>query len=191
MTGIYIFLADGFEDIEALACYDILRRGGTGVRLVSLNDDLQVLSAHGLTVNADITLDMLPHTDDGTTAGDFMIFPGGMPGAARLAACSPLMEKMKAHYAAGGSIAAICAAPGLVLPELGDVCNGLKFTCYDGFEQEMEALGAVHLKQAVVRDRRIITGRGPGYALDFSYEILAAARGEAFREDVRKAMFLG
>ena len=80
-----------------------------------------------------------------------MIFPGGMPGTKNLAACEPLMEAMKAHYAAGGTVAAICAAPGLVLSKLGSALEGVEFTCFDGFEDYLKPLGAVFTPKPAVR----------------------------------------
>ena len=94
MKGINIFLADGFEDIEALATGDVLRRGGMDVRLVSIYDELTVESSHGVSVIADFTLDEVDLSPDGTDAADVMIFPGGMPGTRNLAACEPLMDAM-------------------------------------------------------------------------------------------------
>ena len=118
MKGVNLFLADGFEDIEALATADVLRRGGVDVNLISIYDEYTVESSHGISVNADMMLEDANLRPAGTTEKDIMIFPGGMPGTRNLAVCEPLMEAMKAHYAAGGTVAAICAAPGLVIGQL-------------------------------------------------------------------------
>ena len=149
MKGINIFLADGFEDIEALATGDVLRRGEMDVRLVSIYDELTVESSHGVSVIADFTLDEVDLSPDGTDAADVMIFPGGMPGTRNLAACEPLMDAMRSHYAAGGTLAAICAAPGLVLSEL-DSLQGVEFTCFEGFEAAPIAKGGVFTPKAAV-----------------------------------------
>ena len=101
-----------------------------------------------------------------------MIFPGGMPGSANLAAFDKLMDIMRQHYAEGGTVAAICAAPSLVLSNLEDI-RGKKMTCYDGFEDKLIAKGAEYVKEGVVKDGNIITGRGPGWALEFGLAILA------------------
>ena len=134
MKGTYIFLADGFEDTEAVATLDALRRGGVRVNPVGISDEPFVTSSHGLTVGVQTTLPELlaDCSHDGTDRRDFLIFPGGMPGTKHLAACRPLISLMRDHYAAGGSLAAICAAPGLVLGQL-DAPQGLEFTCFDGF----------------------------------------------------------
>lgn len=188
MKGINIFLADGFEDIEALATNDVLRRAGLEVNLVSIYDEYEVESSHGVTVQAGWTLDDvdLGAAPDGPS--DVMIFPGGMPGTRNLAACEPLMEAMKAHYAAGGTVAAICAAPGLVVSQL-DGLEGVEVTCFEGFQDALTARGAVFTPKAAVRSGRIITGRSAGHAVTFGLEILALLLPEKV-EDVKHSMYL-
>lgn len=117
MKGINIFLADGFEDVEALGTNDVLKRGGVRTSLIAISDDPFVVSSHGITVGIDSFLSDSDTDGEGTTLRDVMIFPGGMPGSKNLAACKPLIKAMKAHYEAGGTVAAICAAPGLVRPD--------------------------------------------------------------------------
>ncbi|NLZ19853.1 MAG: DJ-1/PfpI family protein [Bacteroidales bacterium] len=189
MKGVYIFLADGFEDVEALATNDVLRRGGVDTTLVALTDDPIVESSHGVLVNAEAFLPDLDTDPAGTTADDVMIFPGGMPGSKGLAACTPLISLMRQHYAAGGTVAAICAAPGLVLSQLEDV-RGVTFTCFDGFQDALVAKGAVYTPQPAVRCGRIVTGRSAGHAVAFALEILRGIKGEAAAEKVRHAMYL-
>ena len=188
MKGINIFLADGFEDIEALATCDVLRRGGLQVELVSIKSDTAVSSSHGVDIDAEWALEDLELSSAGTNESDVMIFPGGMPGSKSLAACKPLIKAMKSHYAAGGTVAAICAAPGLVLSQLDDV-KGVEFTCFDGFEPALEAKGAVFTPKPAVRSGRIITGRSAGHALAFALEILGAIAPEKV-EEVKHALFL-
>ena len=177
MKGINIFLAEGFEDIEALAPCDILRRAGLPARLVSISGKREVRSAHGVGFVADCLLSELESGAGGVCERDFMIFPGGMPGARYLSECEPLMAAMQAHYDAGGNLAAICAAPGLVLSQL-DGIVGAQVTCYDGFEGLLEAAGAEFVPRAAVRSGRIVTGRGPGHAVAFGLEILRVAAPE-------------
>jgi len=188
MKGVNIFLADGFEDVEALATNDVLRRGGIDVNIVSIYDESFVESSHGITVSADNMLESMDLGVSGTGAADVMIFPGGMPGTRNLAACEPLMEAMKAHYAAGGTLAAICAAPGLVLGQL-DNLSGVEFTCFDGFESLPESKGAKFTPRPAVRSGRIITGRSAGHAVSFALEILGLLNPAAV-EEVRHAMYL-
>ncbi len=191
MKGVYIFLADGFEDVEALATNDVLRRGGVDTTLVALTDDPIVESSHGLWVTAEAFLPELDTDHDGTTAEDVMIFPGGMPGSKGLASCSPLVNLMREHYAAGGTVAAICAAPGLVLSQLEPAhLQDVAFTCFDGFQDALTAKGAVFTPEPAVRCGRIVTGRSAGHAVTFALEILRGIKGEAEADRVRHAMYL-
>jgi len=191
MKGVNIFLADGFEDVEALATNDVLRRGGVATRLVALTDDPQVESSHGILVTADAFLPELDTRHEGTTADDVMIFPGGMPGSRHLAACTPLVRLMQEHYAAGGTVAAICAAPGLVLSQLGpDVLAGVGFTCFEGFQDALIAQGARYTPAPAVRSGRIVTGRSAGHAVAFGLEILRGLQGDAAADKVRHALYL-
>ena len=189
MKGVYIFLADGFEDVEALATNDVLRRGGVDTTLVALTDAPFVESSHGVTLGADAFLPEIDTDHAGTTAADVMIFPGGMPGSKNLATCTPLIELMRAHYAAGGTVAAICAAPGLVLSQL-DGLEGVEFTCFEGFEDALLAKGAVYQPQPAVRCGRIVTGRSAGHAVSFGLEILRGIKGDETAARVRHAMYL-
>lgn len=194
MKGIYIFLSDGFEDIEALTVTDVLRRGGLTVKNVSISDSKQVTSAHGVPVTADVLLGELSLSAEGTSAADYMIFPGGMPGASNLAGCEPLMSAMKEHWAAGGSLAAICAAPGLVLSQL-DGLRGVPFTCYDGFQGAVKDKGGIFTADPtdiyqMPEGNFLVTGRGPGYALDFAYDILTTLAGEEASDVIRTQMYL-
>lgn len=172
MKGVNIFLAEGFEDMEALATNDVLTRGGVNVNLVSISDEPFVLSSHGITLGVDLCLEDLRLEHKGTKAKDIMIFPGGMPGTKNLAACETLMQAMRDHYDAGGAVAAICAAPGLVLSQLGDRMDEVEFTCYDGFQDTTMALGAIFTPVPSVASGRIITGRSAGYSIDFGLKIL-------------------
>jgi 4-methyl-5(b-hydroxyethyl)-thiazole monophosphate biosynthesis len=172
MEGVYLFLADGFEDMEAIATRDVLLRGGVDVRTVSINDDPFVTSSHGITVSVDLTRDDF---DDDCPA--VMIFPGGMPGSKNLAADKALMAMMRKCYAHGGVVAAICAAPGLVLSQLDDV-SGKRFTCFEGFQDPMIAKGAVFTPESAVVDGRIVTGRGAGHAVNFGLAILGVLKGQ-------------
>lgn len=189
MKGVNIFLADGFEDIEALGTNDVLRRGGVQTRLIAINDNPFVQSSHGITIGVDEFLPEMEICHSGTTAKDVMIFPGGMPGSKSLAACKPLVKAMKEHFAAGGSLAAICAAPGLVLSQLDDF-KGIEFTCFDGFESYLIEKGGIFKSEPSVRSGRIITGRSAGHAISFGLEILRMLKDDETMEAVRHAMFL-
>lgn len=190
MKGIYIFLAEGFEDMEGLATLDILRRGGLDVSTVSITDDPHVTTSHGVTVLADMTFsEFKENLTDQSAREDVLIFPGGMPGSRNLAGHSDLMQIMKVHYVMGGTVAAICAAPGLVLSQLNPL-TGLKFTCFDGFEETMIAKGAVFTPESVVIDGRMITGRGAGHAVNFGLHILAYLKGDEAAAKVKAGLML-
>lgn len=191
MKGVNIFLAEGFEDVEALATCDVLRRGGVPVKLVSISEDPFVVSSHRVAVGVDDAIDTFLRYADmtGTDEKDVMIFPGGMPGTRNLAAEASLMAMMQQHYDDGGTVAAICAAPGLVLSQLEDIA-GKKMTCFDGFEENLTAKGAEFVPKPAITDGRIITGRSAGHAVAFGLEILKKVKGEKVAADVRHAMML-
>lgn len=190
MKGVNIFLADGFEDVEALATNDVLRRGGVHVNLISVSDDPFVVSSHGVTVGVECSINDIDMDHKGTGPGDVMIFPGGMPGTRNLAACKPLVKAMKEHYAAGGTLAAICAAPGLVLGQLKEELDGIEFTCFDGFEEYAMTYGAVFNPKPAVTCGRIITGRSAGHAISFGLAILERVKGPEEAAKVDYAMHL-
>ena len=189
MKGIHIFLANGFEDMEALSTRDILIRGGVPVVTVSITDDYMVESSHGLSVTADTSWADLEVMEPGTSPEDVMIFPGGMPGSRNLAQHAELMEILQDHWARGGAVAAICAAPGLVVSQLPGL-SGRRFTCFDGFEDALIAAGAVYTPEGTVTDNNLITGRGAGWAVDFGLAILAYLRGPEAAAKVRAGLML-
>lgn len=191
MKGAFVFLADGFEETEALATLDVLRRGGMEVSTVSIDMEGFVTGSHGVTVAADKTWDDFV-TDlriGGTSKEDLMVFPGGMPGTKNLAEASDLMTLMVKHYEDGGTVAAICAAPGLVASRLPGL-EGKKFTCFDGFQENMLAKGAVYVQAPVVTDGNLVTGRGAGCAIPFGLAILEHIYGEEAAAKVKKGMMI-
>lgn len=191
MKGVYIFLANGFEEIEALATLDVLRRGGVDVKTVSVLYDKFVTGAHKTTVVADMTYGEFKAEVqlDGTDESDVMIFPGGMPGTRNLAENGEIINFMRLHYAEGGAVAAICAAPGLVVSQLPSL-QGKHFTCFDGFEDAPVARGGIYEQKPAVRDGNLITGRGAGCAVEFGLAILAHLKGEEAAAAVRHSLML-
>ena len=165
MAKIYEFLADGFEDIEALAPVDILRRGGVEVKTVSITGNAFVTSAHGVTVKADMEFTSPEDYAD----ADMLLLPGGMPGAANLKAHAGVRQAMTAQYENGKRIGAICAAP-MVLGSLGLLRNK-RATCYPGFETYLD--GAEYTATLVEQDGLVTTGEGPAAALPYAYHILS------------------
>ena len=191
MKGTYIFLADGFEISEALTTVNMLRRGGVNVKTVSIYDDRIVTSSNRIPVIADMAFgEFRASTSFGPCLKtDVMIFPGGMPGSSNLAAFGKLMDIMQQHYAEGGTLAAICAAPSVVLGLLPKL-EGKKMTCYDGFEDALTAKGVEYVKEGVVIDGNIITGRGPGWAVEFGLAILSHVKGQEVADKVKAGLML-
>lgn len=191
MKGVYVFLANGFEEMEALAPVDILRRGGVEVKTVSIHRDKFVTGSHKATVVADMTYDEFKADIqfDGTDENDALIFPGGMPGTKNLAENAEIINFMRLHYAEGGTVAAICAAPGLVVSQLPSL-EGKHFTCFDGFEDAPIARGGIYEKKPAVSDGNLITGRGAGCAVEFALAILAHLKGEDVADEVRRGLML-
>ena len=166
---VYILLADGFETIEALTPLDILRRCGIDVKTASITDSLEVISSHGLKVQADTLLS--PEVAD----GEMVILPGGFPGYVNLRENQKVLSLVREYFEAGKYVAAICGAP-TVLKEAG-VVNDKKITCHSSVLDEMK--GDYCCTCADVEcDGKIITGKGAGLSLPFALrlaEILAPA----------------
>lgn len=174
----YIFLADGFEESEALVPWDLLLRAGVDVTLVSINNTLEVKGTHGLCVRAELTADMLP-----APSGEICtVLPGGMPGASNLDE-APAVGRYIAHSASCGHLAAICAAP-FVLGRRG-LLRGLEATCFPGFEDELE--GAVVSDKKVVTDKNITTARGMGVAFEFGIELVRVLCSPQKADDISAA----
>lgn len=177
---VYVFLANGFEDIEALAPVDILRRGGVEVTTVSINSGKEVESAHGIAVIADTTFDNVGSMAD----ADLLVLPGGMPGAKNLNEHEGVKQALLRQHEQGKCIAAICAAP-LVLGGLG-ILEGRKATCYPGFEGTLK--GAEYTAESVTTDGTITTGKGPGAAMAFGYQLLSQFTDKATVEALKQGM---
>ncbi|MDE6269939.1 MAG: DJ-1/PfpI family protein [Muribaculaceae bacterium] len=180
MRTSYIFLAEGFEEIEALTVVDVLRRAGIDVKTVSITPLHNVRGAHGIEVNVDCLF-----ADTDFSDAEWLICPGGLPGSTNLADFEPLGQLLKAH---NRGIAAICAAPGVVLAPLG-LLDGKEATCYPGFEEACTLGGASMRKgSGVVAVDNLITGAGPALALPFGLAIVAATVGEEAAEKVAAGM---
>lgn len=176
---VYLFLANGFEEIEALCPLDLLRRAGVEVTTVSVGGGETVMGAHGICVHADLPDAMFR---DGKP--EMVILPGGMPGAKNLDASKTVEQALKVTHASGGYLAAICAAP-MVLGHQGYL-EGKKAICYPGFESELT--GAAVAKERVVRDGKIITAAGMGVALEFGLALVSALKGEKAAAELRRAV---
>ena len=171
MKESFLFLADGFEEIEALTAVDVLRRAGMPVRTVSISASPLVTGAHGITVKADVLYDNTLFSNPG-----WLILPGGLPGADNLHDFAPLLGLLQRQLeSADGRIAAICAAPAVVLGVEG-MLKGRRATCYPGFENKL--LGAEYVDTAVVADDKFVLGNGPASALKWALSIVASELGE-------------
>ena len=163
MAKIYEFLADGFEEIEAMAPVDILRRGHQEVITLSVNGALWVESSHGITIKADMLFEEADLSD-----ADMLLLPGGMPGSVNLNQHEGVRQALLAQDEKGRRIGAICAAP-MVLGSLG-LLQGRRATCSPGFETYLT--GAEYTHELVTIDGHIITGEGPAASFPYAYEIL-------------------
>lgn len=170
MNKVYIFFADGFEEIEGLTVVDLLRRAGIEIVMVSVNGNIYVTGSHHITVETDAVFESVDFTD-----ADMLVLPGGMPGTHHLKAHEGLDRLLKEFYAKGKKISAICAAP-IVLGSKG-LLQGRQATCYPGHENDL--IGACIINTAVVEDGNIITSRGMGTAIDFSLALIKNMAGEA------------
>ena len=176
---IYVFLATGFEEIEALTPIDIMRRAGLEVVTVSITGDKTVVGTHGVPVVADA---LLAEVD--FAAAEMLVLPGGLPGSTNLDACAPLREGIQQAYEAGTPLAAICAAP-MVYGHMG-LLKGVKATCYPGCESHME--GSEYTAAIVESDGQFITGRGPAAAFEFGYTLVDRILGEGASQPLREGM---
>ncbi len=178
---VYVFLADGFEEIEALTPVDLLRRAGVEVNTVSIYPDRKnVTGARAIEVMADITIDKVD-----TGKADILVLPGGMPGTVNLLECKALMEMVDSQNEKGKRIAAICAAPARILGAKG-LLRGKNATCYPGLEELMD--GATPVIKTVVTDGNITTSRGLGTAVDFACELITLILGREKSDEVRASV---
>lgn len=178
---VYVFLADGFEEIEAIAPIDILRRCAINVVSVSLNDTNEVCGTHKIKFIADTTIACCNFDD-----AKAIVLPGGLPGADNLENNEILIKEIKKAADSGKIVAAICAAP-KILGKMG-LTNGKNATCYPGFENEL--VGAKYTDCKVVQDENIITACGPGAAFDFAFKLCEALGYSAEAEKVKKGMLV-
>lgn len=165
---IYMFLADGFEEIEAITPLDILKRGKIPIKTVGLGKNT-VKSSLGISIETDITIEELKETEI-----DGIVLPGGMPGTLNLSRNKKVTDTIKYCYEKNLLIAAICAAPS-ILGEMG-ILKGKTACCYPGFEEKL--IGAEVSSLPVCIDDNIITAKGPGVAAEFGFKILEYTKGK-------------
>lgn len=179
MAKVKLFLAEGFEEVEALTVIDLLRRVGIDISMVSITDCLEVIGAHHIQVRADELF-----IDVDFSHADMLILPGGMPGTKNLSTHNDLITLLKQYDKENKMIAAICAAPSVL--GMNDILRGKKATCYPGFEEQL--LGATYEDSVVVVSRNIITSKGLGTAIDFSLSIIGHLLGNEVSEELSKSI---
>lgn len=176
---VYILLGDGFEEMEAIAPCDILRRGDVQVQFAGVGQR-QVTGSHGIVVTADCLVDEIRLDET-----EMLVLPGGLGGVKSMLASTTAMQLVREAYDRGLWVAAICAAP-TILAKLG-ILNGKKAVCYPGMESACVG-GQMTQESATVQDGKVITGRGPAAALAFGYRVLSVLRGADQAEQVRHQM---
>ncbi|MBU4477893.1 MAG: DJ-1/PfpI family protein [Candidatus Omnitrophica bacterium] len=173
-----ILLAEGFEEMEAVITIDLLRRAGLEVISAAVGDKLLVLGSRKISVQADVFLQGVKDIPDA------LILPGGAKGADNLAASNTVIALVRRCFREGKVVAAICAAPAVVLAKSG-ILKGKKATCYPGDEAEFSG-DVTFVKDDVVCDGTLITGRGPGTAFSFALAIIKKLCGEQVAANVKE-----
>lgn len=176
---VYAILADGFEEVEALAVVDILKRAKVDTKMVSIQEQKLVTGVHGISIHADILF-----ADADFSACDLIFLPGGMPGTRNLNEYAGLLSELRAFAEEEKRIAAICAAP-MVLGGLG-LLKGRKAVCFPGFEEYLT--GAEIVNERVVTDGNITTSKGMGTAIDLGLELVRLLCGEELSEELGRSI---
>ena len=179
MKKVFIFLADGFEELEAIAPIDILRRADIPVVSVSLTDSKIVIGAHRIQLIADQLFSETVFSDNA-----FLVLPGGGEGTRNLAAHKQLNELLLHQFERNKNLAAICAAPS-VFGNLG-ILSGKEATCYPGFEEKL--VGAEISDQTIVKSENIITAKGPGVAIQFALKIVETLKSSELAHEIAKQL---
>jgi len=174
-----VFLADGFEEIEAITTIDILRRADIHVTTVSISTLKEVRGAHGISVLADCLFSEAEFSDN-----DLLCLPGGMPGTKNLDAHEGLKKLIQKQAGQGKNLAAICAAPS-ILGKMG-LLEGKEAVCFPGFEDQL--LGATLSEEKVVKAGNIITAKGAGVAVQFALKIVAELKGQASADRIAESI---
>ena len=179
MAKVYIFLANGFEEIEGLTVVDLLRRANIDITMISITGELSIIGSHQIVIKADALFENVDFAD-----ADMLVLPGGMPGTKQLSGHEGLDRLLKNFSSKGKKISAICAAPS-VLGSKG-LLKGKKATCYPGFEDTL--LGAHIKNDAVVTDGNFTTSKGLGTAIDFSLALIKNLKSEAEAANIAKSI---
>lgn len=178
---IYLFLAEGFEEIEAIAPIDIFRRAGLIVTTVSISDEKAVTGAHGITVLSDSIFEQTNFVED-----SLLFLPGGLPGTTNLDNNSGLKTLIQIQSDKGNKMAAICAAPS-VFGKMGLLADK-EAICYPGFENQL--VDATLSTSDIIRSGNIFTAKAAGSAMDFALMIVSDLKGKEVAEAIRTGMFI-
>ena len=182
MKKVALYLAEGFEEIEALATVDILRRAEIDVDIVSIDNELDVVGSHGIKVMANLKIDNLK-----LKKYAMMILPGGMPGTINLDSSHMLKEQILEFKSKDKYICAICAAP-MILGKMG-LLDGKMATCYPGVEEHL--LGATYRPDmSVVVDGKIVTSRGAGTAMKFALKLVEILKGSELSKKLEESLLV-
>ena len=177
---VYMLLGTGFEETEAIAPLDLLRRAGVEIQTVGLNGKV-IYGSHGIGVEADIEIGQLD-----LTALEMIILPGGLGGVASIRACDAAMKAVRFAWENGKYTAAICAGP-TVLADLG-IVDDKNATCYPGCEENMGS--AKMVEAAAVTDGKLITGTSAGCAIPFGLALIAALKGQEESDRIAKQIVI-
>ena len=179
MSKVYVFMADGTEEVEALTVIDLLRRAKVEVVTVSIMESKKIISSHKIGIEADERYGESDYMD-----GDMLVLPGGMPGTTHLKNHEELRKVLFSYRDAGKYLAAICAAPSVY--GWNGMLEGKKAICYPGFEEELK--GAIVTDENVVTDGQFITSKGLGTAIDFSLELITLLVNAETAENIAKSV---
>lgn len=179
--NIYVFLADGFELIEAMTPVDVLRRAGLNVKTVSINNTVNVTSAQNVSVIADMILSNADFLD-----GDMIIIPGGFPGFVNLRENKKIVDIVKKYLENDKYVGAICGGPTVL--GVNELMGDFKYTSHFSVKDEIK--GGTFIGGPVVVDRKLITSQGAGHALAFAFELAKVFVDSENIEKVKKGMEL-
>ena len=179
--SVFIFLATGFEEIEAIAPIDIFRRANLDVVTVSISDTKYVIGAHGISVAADVLL-----ADTDFRSADLLFLPGGMPGTKNLDASEVLKQLISVQLDKNKPVAAICAAPS-ILGKMG-LLSGKEAVCFPGFENQLT--GAMLSENKIVKSGIIHTAKGAGVAIQFALSLVAELKSQAEADRIANSICL-
>lgn len=177
---VYMLLGTGFEETEAIAPLDLLRRAGAQIATVGINGKI-ITGSHGIPVTADIELEEMD-----LDAMDMIVLPGGLGGVNSIKACPKALEAVRYAYDNGKFVAAICAGP-TILAQLG-ITDGKNATCYPGCEAQMGSANMVNA--AAVTDGKVITGTSAGCAIPFGLALIEALKGKDAADAIAKQIVI-